>query len=132
MSQLEEVVLTVDELEALRLSDLEGLYQEAAADQMNVSRQTFGRIVSVARKKVAEALVVGKAVRIEGGEFQAAREREFECQSCRHVWKMPQGTGRPAGCPECGGSDFQRINKPGRWTPRSKGKDRVRRYPPRT
>ena len=56
------VVLTLDELEALRLADLEGLYQEAAARQMGVSRQTFGRIVTEARKKSAQALVNGAAV----------------------------------------------------------------------
>jgi predicted DNA-binding protein (UPF0251 family) len=64
---LEEVVLTLDELEALRLADLNGLYHEQAADQMKVSRATFGRIVEVARKKVADALINGKALRIEGG-----------------------------------------------------------------
>lgn len=64
---LEEVALTLDEFEALRLADYEGLYQEAAALRMGVSRQTFGRIVEAARKKVADALVNGKALRIEGG-----------------------------------------------------------------
>ena len=66
---LEEVVLTIDEFEAVRLADLEGLYQEQAAEKMNVSRQTFGRIIESARKKVAEALVQGKALKIGGGEF---------------------------------------------------------------
>ena len=67
---LQQVSLTVDELEALRLADLEGLYQEEAAEQMNVSRQTFGRIVASARKKVADALVNGKALSIEGGPVE--------------------------------------------------------------
>lgn len=65
---LEEVVLGFDEAEALRLADLEGLYQEAAARSMGVSRQTFGRIVETARHKVANAILNGKALRIEGGE----------------------------------------------------------------
>ncbi len=69
---LEQVALTVDELEAIRLADLEGLYQEAAAQKMNVSRQTFGRIVEAARKKVADALVNGKALSIEGGPIEVA------------------------------------------------------------
>lgn len=64
---LEEVTLTLDEFEALRLADLEGLYQEQAADQMQVSRQTFGRIAGSARRKVADALVHGKALRMDGG-----------------------------------------------------------------
>jgi predicted DNA-binding protein (UPF0251 family) len=69
---LEEVVLSLDGLEALRLADLEGLYQEEAAARMNVSRATFGRIVEAARRAAAEALVHGKALRIEGGVVSLA------------------------------------------------------------
>lgn len=65
--ELEEVTLTLDEFEAIRLADYEGLYQEAAALRMGVSRQTFGRIVEAARKRVADAIVNGKALRVEGG-----------------------------------------------------------------
>ena len=75
MSELEEVVLTVDEFEAVRLGDLEGMYHAEAAARMGVSRQTFGRIIGVARRKIAEALVVGKALRIEGGSFQGPGRR---------------------------------------------------------
>jgi len=64
---LEEVILTLDELESLRLADLDGLYQEQAAEQMRISRPTFARIVEEARRKVADALVHGKALRLEGG-----------------------------------------------------------------
>ncbi len=67
MKQLEEVVLTLDEVEAIRLADANGLYQEQVAEQMNVSRQTVGRILTSGRKKVAEALVLGKAIRLDGG-----------------------------------------------------------------
>jgi len=65
----EEVILPLEGLEAIRLIDFEGLDQERAADRMNVSRQTFGRILIDARRVVAEALVMGKALRIEGGHF---------------------------------------------------------------
>ncbi|MEW6550124.1 MAG: DUF134 domain-containing protein [Spirochaetota bacterium] len=65
--ELEEVLLGFDEAEALRLADLEGLYQEAAARSMGVSRQTFGRIVEIARRKVADAILNGKVLRMEGG-----------------------------------------------------------------
>lgn len=64
---LEEVILTLDELESLRLADLEGLYQEEAARQMDISRPTFARVVEQARRKVAQALVHGRALRLEGG-----------------------------------------------------------------
>ena len=73
---LEVIVLGLDEFEALRLADYEGLYQEAAAMRMGVSRQTFGRIVESARKKVATALALGHALRIEGGP--AIRETQGE------------------------------------------------------
>jgi predicted DNA-binding protein (UPF0251 family) len=62
---LEEVGLSLDELEAIRLADYEGLYHEQAAERMNISRPTFGRILGEARRKIAEALVEGKALRIE-------------------------------------------------------------------
>jgi len=64
---LEAVDLAADELEAIRLADFEGLYQEQAAEQMGVSRQTFGLIIARAHKKVADALTHGKAIRVEGG-----------------------------------------------------------------
>ena len=72
LSELEEVVITVDELEAIRLADNNGLYQEEAAMRMNVSRPTFSRVLSSGRRKVAEALVQGKAMRIEGGKVEVA------------------------------------------------------------
>jgi predicted DNA-binding protein (UPF0251 family)/predicted Fe-Mo cluster-binding NifX family protein len=72
--ELEEVRLGLDEAEALRLADLEGLYQEAAARSMGVSRQTFGRIVEAARRKVADAVLNGKALRLEGGEISIKAE----------------------------------------------------------
>ncbi len=74
--KLEEVLLGLDEAEALRLADLEGLYQEAAARSMGVSRQTFGRIVETARRKVADAVLNGKALRIEGGEVKVRQKEE--------------------------------------------------------
>jgi len=67
-SQLEEVVLSLDEFEAIRLADFEGLYQEDGARKMNISRQTFGRIIDSAHRKIADVLVNGKALKIEGGE----------------------------------------------------------------
>lgn len=67
MCELDEVVLALDEFEAIRLADLDGLYQEKAAAEMQVSRPTFSRIIESAHRKVADALVHGKALRIEGG-----------------------------------------------------------------
>lgn len=64
---LEEVKLSVDELETIRLADLEGLKQEKAGTRMKIFRQTFGRIIEKARHIVADAIVNGKALKIEGG-----------------------------------------------------------------
>jgi predicted DNA-binding protein (UPF0251 family) len=63
----EEVTLPVEGLEAIRLADYQGLDQEMAAGMMNVSRQTFGRILAEARAVIADALIMGKVLRIEGG-----------------------------------------------------------------
>ena len=99
MCRLEEVALSVDELEALRLADLEGLYQDDAAARMGVSRPTFARIVEASRRKVAEALVHGRALRIGGGPVAFVGQRQFRCGECRHEWSLPFGTGRPGGLP---------------------------------
>ncbi len=65
----EEVFLPVEGLEAIRLRDYQGLDQETAAQMMNISRQTFGRVLAEARAVVADALVRGKILKIEGGHF---------------------------------------------------------------
>lgn len=65
-----ELNLSLEELEAIRLSDFERLDQESAANLMQVSRQTYGRILANARGIVGEALVTGKAVKIEGGHYE--------------------------------------------------------------
>jgi len=111
LSMLEEVILTVDEFEAIKLADLESLYQEQAAGKMNVSRQTFGRIIESAHNKVAEALVKGKALKIEGGEFEMASVRKFKCDDCEHSWELLYGTGRPGNCPSCKSGNIHRAQE---------------------
>jgi len=83
MVDLEETVLTVDEFEAVRLKDLDGWEQETAARKMGISQPTFHRMISSARKKVADAIVNGKAIRIEGGVFEMADMRGFRCRKGR-------------------------------------------------
>jgi predicted DNA-binding protein (UPF0251 family) len=70
MFQTGEITLSLEGLEAIRLSDFEHLDQETAAKRMEVSRQTYGRILSEARGIVSEALVTGKALIIEGGSYE--------------------------------------------------------------
>jgi predicted DNA-binding protein (UPF0251 family) len=67
LRELEESVLEMEEVEALRLADLEGQYQEEAARSMGVSRTTFSRILDSGRRKVADAVLRGKAIRISNG-----------------------------------------------------------------
>ncbi len=67
---LEETILTVDEFEAIRLKDLECLEQEECAKKMAISQPTFHRLIVSARGKIADAMVHGKAIKIEGGNFK--------------------------------------------------------------
>ena len=110
LSDLDEVVLALDEVEALRLADGEGCYQEEAAEQMGISRQTIGRILAEARRKVADALVNGKAIRIDGGNVTIRQSRTFGCLGCSHQWEVPCGTPRPDVCPACGCADVRRTD----------------------
>ncbi len=66
----DEVFLSIEGYEAIRLVDFEGMDQEQAAEAMNVSRPTLSRILAQARSAVAEALVLGKTLRIEGGNYE--------------------------------------------------------------
>jgi len=109
MSALDEISLTMDEFEALRLADLEGLYHESAAQEMKVSRQTFGNIIASARKKMADCIVNTKAIKIEGGNYTMYSMRTFVCLKCKHEWQVPLGTGRPDKCPEC---ESRNIHQP--------------------
>jgi len=109
--------LSVEEVEAIRLKDLEGLEQEQGAERMNVSRPTFQRILSSGRQKMADALLNGKAMRIEGGNFVMAWHR-FQC--CNgHKWDVPfkeMAEGPPEICPTCRSADIAPVdNTAGGW-----------------
>jgi predicted DNA-binding protein (UPF0251 family) len=102
LRELEDVRLSLEEAEAIRLKDLEGLEQEESARRMKVSRSTFQRILASARQKMADALLHGKAIRIEGGNFQMAWQR-FRCFN-GHEWDVPSEKvkdGAPELCPTC-------------------------------
>ncbi len=99
-AQLEETLLRIEELEALRLVDLEGMYQEDAAQSMGISRQTLQRMVTEARSKLVEALYAGKALRIEGGTYILQEgSGKYRCGRCgqpvsgygrrRRGWRCP-------------------------------------------
>lgn len=100
-SSYDEVLLTLDECEAIRLADLEGLYQEQAASRMNISRQTFGRIIEAAHRKVADVLVNGKALKIEGGAVSLKAGKPLRCPRCRRAVGPDCGKGKEMRCPHC-------------------------------
>jgi len=103
-----EIGLFWEELEAIRLKDLEGLDQAQAAERMAVSRPTFQRILRAARYKVAQALIDGRALHVDGGHYRLAA-RNLRCRQCGHKWR---GLGRHHDdepsvltCPMCGSAD---------------------------
>jgi predicted DNA-binding protein (UPF0251 family) len=94
-----EVRLSVEEIEAVRLSDFEGLDQEAAANLMEVSRQTYGRILARARRHISEALITGKALKIEGGDYEirGMGRRRRRGGGRGQGWGLGRGDGRGRG-----------------------------------
>jgi predicted DNA-binding protein (UPF0251 family) len=132
LREMEEEVLTVEELEAIRLKDLEGLQQEECAEIMQISRPTFQRDLASAREKIARALVEGRALRIEGGNYRLAM-RKFKCRECHHDFEVPfgiGGSGCEMTCPQCTGENVQRTDHKGHgfgnmpWGRRGEGRNR--------
>ncbi|MCD6493084.1 MAG: DUF134 domain-containing protein [Archaeoglobaceae archaeon] len=113
-----KIEISLDEIEALRLADVEGLNQLDAARIMGISQPTFHRILRNARKKAGMAIVYGFGVKIVGGEHVM---RKFRCFDCGYEWEEPFGTGRPMQCPKCGSTNFCRQDagrgkrRRGRW-----------------
>jgi predicted DNA-binding protein (UPF0251 family) len=102
MRRLETVELAVDELEAMRLVDHEGLSHEEAAHYLGVSRQTVGRVVEAARRKVTDALLSGKALAIGGGEYSLAATARC-CEDCGSRWAASDESSASGDtCPSCG------------------------------
>lgn len=108
LRSLEEIRMSVEEIEALRLKEMEGLEQEQGAEKMNVSRSTFQRVLASARKKVADALLNGKAIRIEGGNFEMTW-RKFHCRG-GHEWELETPVNvLPELCPTCNTPGVQPV-----------------------
>lgn len=100
-----EISIKVEELEAIRLKDLEGLEQEDCAERMQVSRPTYQRILLSAREKVADCLVNGKALRIEGGNY-TRNICPARCLDRGKEWQasyenLGSGEGGGVSCPSC-------------------------------
>ncbi|MDD5016958.1 MAG: DUF134 domain-containing protein [Eubacteriales bacterium] len=95
-----EYVLKIEELEAMRLKDVQGLNQYQCAEKMGISRQTFGNIIDSAREKVARALTSGGAIRIAGGNY-ATRVCALKCFDCGHIYDVNLEQDK-RNCPRCG------------------------------
>jgi predicted DNA-binding protein (UPF0251 family) len=108
LKELDVVLLSLEELEAVRLVDLEGLEQETAAQRMGISRRALWEDLQNARRKIVEALVKGKAIEIKGGDYTVERPRGYNCKGCSATWEIPFATGEPLQCPRCGSNDVQR------------------------
>jgi uncharacterized protein len=109
-----EVLIQLEELEAIRLKDKVGLDQTECAVSMGVSRATFQRILGAARSKIATALVEGRPIIIRGGNY-LIKNRVFECVNCKHVWEVEPCTaggkhGFEIACPECGSMQKMRLD----------------------
>ena len=102
---LKQVVLSVDEYEAIRLMDYENMDQEKAAAKMGISRATGARILESAHRKIADALSQGKAIRIEGGSYVLQMNR-FWCRNCGNLWddsemEEEETDEEEISCPKC-------------------------------
>lgn len=117
MSALEEIILTVDELEALRLKNYQKLEQIKCAKKMKISQSTFQRILCLANQKIADALINGKAIKIEGGviKMNNTEKRKFKCEQCKYEWEEDFGTGKrnAMSCPKCKSEEIHRIDQDG-------------------
>jgi len=107
LSDLDVVLLSLEELEAVRLVDLEGLNQEEAAQRMGISRRALWEDLQNARRKIVDALVKGKAIEIKGGRYTVKRPRRGTCNGCQADWEIPFTADEPRKCPKCGGNDLQ-------------------------
>ena len=106
LNQLEEVDLTIDELETLRLSNIEKLSQAEAAQRMKIHQSTFQRTLTRAREKITDALVNGKAIRIHGGEYKMPGRDGTGPMSGQGRGRLDgpfaAGVGGTCVCPKCG------------------------------
>jgi predicted DNA-binding protein (UPF0251 family)/DNA-directed RNA polymerase subunit RPC12/RpoP len=110
---LDEILLTVDEFEAMRLADYEGMNQREACTIMKISQPTFNRILASARSKVAQGLVEGQVLRIEGGRYVLGDgSGGLQCVDCNYRLDMDKDPRNV--CPKCGSPRlrWQRYDSP--------------------
>jgi predicted DNA-binding protein (UPF0251 family) len=104
---LKQIVLTLDEFEAFRLADQLGFSHAMAAEEMEISRPTFSRLIEKARKKIADFIVHGRLLTIEGGSVHF-RVNIIHCQDCKHLFKMNFNQ-EITECPECHSTNISNL-----------------------
>ncbi len=111
LRDLEEIELSLDELETIKLKDLKGLNQEECAKRMQISRATFARILRSARKKIARFLLEAKALKIDE-KVRLINARKYRCLECLKEFEIRAGKNvRSTVCPFCGSDKFESLHK---------------------
>ena len=105
MEQIKSIEVTLDEFEAIRLRDYNGIKQGEAAKIMEISQPTFHRILTSGREKIAKALIDGKIIKIKGGIWMT---NEYKCKSCGFKWSSPEKEYEK--CIECDSEDIYKID----------------------
>jgi uncharacterized protein len=110
MCKIDPVILKLEEYESIRLVNYDKLPQDQAAIRMNISRPTFTRIYNNALEQIAKAFIEGKAIEIEGGNF----EMDKEWYRCRKCFKLIEGLGNHTKCKNCnlyGENELIKLNQ---------------------
>ena len=115
IEKAEENILLLEELEAIRLKDLEGFEQYQCAEKMEVSRPTFQRILLSAREKIADSIINGKAIHIQGGNY-TKNICNVKCNFCNHKWNesfenLQQTKDGEYTCPTCKSTEISCLKQ---------------------
>ena len=104
---LKQILLSLDEFEATRLADYKGFSHEAAAEEMNISRSTFSRLIEASRKKIADFIIHGKLLTIDGGNVHF-KNNIIKCFDCGYMFKI--NIGAPlSNCPDCDSTNLLNL-----------------------
>jgi len=107
INSLDEIQLSLDEFEGIRLADLLGMSHEEAANEMGISRSTFSRLIVKARKKIASFFFHGKSLVVTGGNIHF-RQNIIKCADCGHMFKTDIRT-KVSFCAECGSNNLLNL-----------------------
>lgn len=118
---LQSIILNIDEYEGIRLADYRGLDHATAAEQMDISRPTFSRLIEKARNKVAQALINGWMLTIEGGNFDFTHSL-YRCDDCGDTVEQPIEQALDQ-CPDCGSKNIHDFS--GRHEHRGRGRNQL-------